>query len=105
VKAHWQAQFLNLTGVPAEKQSFWSNNDEELLNITQVENKLLAEQGLHPRIFHKDYEESLQETGYIRLARYKKSPHHHPVKDGQINTAIQQKKIDLAGRLLRAEGF
>jgi hypothetical protein len=100
-----QSQFLNLTGVPAEKQSFWSNNDEELLNITQVENKLLAEQGLHPRIFHKDYEESLQETGYIRLARYKKSPHRDPVKDGQINTAIQQKKFDLAGRLLRAEGF
>jgi hypothetical protein len=100
-----QSQFLNLTGVAPEKQGFWSNNDEELLNITQVENKLLAEQGLHPRIFHKDYEESLQETATVRLLRYQKSGHVDQVKFGQINTAIQQKKFDLAGRLLRAEGF
>jgi hypothetical protein len=100
-----QSQFLNLTGVTPEKQGFWSNNDEELLNITQVENKLLAEQGLHPRIFHKDYEESLQETATVRLLRYQKSPHVDQVKFGQINTAIQQKKFALAGRLLREEGF
>jgi hypothetical protein len=100
-----ESRFLNLTGVAPEKQGFWSNNDEELLNITQVENKLLTEQGLHPRTFHKDYEESLQETGYVRLARYQKSGHVDQVKFGQINTAIQQKKFDLAGRLLRAEGF
>ena len=100
-----ESRFLNLTGVAPEKQGFWSNTDEELVNITQVENKLLAEQGLHPRIFHKDYEESLQETGYVRLARYQKSPQYNAVKFGQISTAIQQKKFDLAGRLLRAEGF
>ncbi|HET9183996.1 MAG TPA: hypothetical protein VFP59_17850 [Candidatus Angelobacter sp.] len=100
-----QSQFLNLTGVSAEKQGFWSNNDEELLNITQVENKLLPEQGLHPRIFHKDYEESLQETATVRLLRYRKSPTHDASKSGPIYTAIQQKRFDLAGRLLRAEGF
>ena len=100
-----ESRLLNLTGVAPEKQGFWSGNDEELLNITQVENKLLKEQGLHPRTFHKDYEESLQETGYVRLARYQKSLPFDPVKFGQIRTAIQQKKFDLAGQLLRAEGF
>lgn len=100
-----ESRFLNLTGVAPEKQGFWSNTDEELVNITQVENKLLTEQGLHPRIFHKDYEESLQETGYVRLAQYQKSPHVDHVKFAQIQTAIQQKKFNLAGRLLRAEGF
>ncbi|HEX3094385.1 MAG TPA: hypothetical protein VHW72_17245 [Candidatus Angelobacter sp.] len=100
-----ESRFLNLTGVAPEKQGFWSNTDEELVNITQVENKLLTEQGLHPRTFHKDYEESLQETGYVRLARYRKSPKYDAVKFGQIYNAIHGKQFNVAAELLRAEGF
>jgi len=99
------AHLLNLAGVTPEKQGFWSSSGEELVNITQVENKLLAEQGLHPRIFHKDYEESLLETAYLRAARYRKSAKYDAGKFGEIQTAIQNKDFNKTGRLLRLEGF
>src|SRR6266700_1733560 len=98
--------FFKLKGISEEKQGFWSNNEEELVNITEVENRLLEEQGLNPRIFHKDYEESLQETGLVRLNRYqKRSKTYDQDKHAEIYEAIQKKNFNLAGQLLRAEGF
>ncbi len=83
----------------------WTHTDEELINITQVENRLLTEKGLEPRTFHKDYLESLEQLAYLRVNKYQKSPKHDGVKSAQIYRAIQGKKFNLAGRLLTAEGF
>lgn len=62
--------FFEEVGIPEEIKGHWTTDEEELVNITQVENKLLKEKGLKPRIFHKDYEESIQENLNIRLEKF-----------------------------------
>jgi len=98
-------EFLKLEGINPEAWVLWTHTDEELINITQVENRLLTEKGLEPRTFHKDYLESLEQLAYLRVNKYQKSPKHDGVKSAQIYRAIQGKKFNLAGRLLTAEGF
>ena len=98
--------FFELTGIHPEKQGYWSGNEEELVNITEVENRLLPEKGLNPRIFHTGYEESLQETGLLRLKRYHDaSKTFDNEKYSDIYELIKGKKLDLADQLLNDEGF
>jgi hypothetical protein len=100
-----ERHFLNLTGVPTELHDLWSLTDEELVNITQVENKLLVEQGLDPRVYHKDYEESVGELIYVRLKRYEQSASPDPTTLREIQQAFQAKDMNEAVRLLHQEGF
>jgi len=97
--------FLKLTKVPTELHNLWSLTDEELVNITQVENKLLVEQGLDPRIYHKDYGESVEELIYVRLQKYEQSAGHNPATLKEIQQAFQAKDLDKAVRLLHQGGF
>jgi hypothetical protein len=99
------SDFLKLTGVHPELYGLWSVTDEELLNITQVENKLLVEHGLAPRKYHKDYGETVEFLINLRLEKYQRDPGYDPTKFGEMQQAILAKDFEEAGRLLRAEGF
>jgi hypothetical protein len=98
-------EFLKLTGVDQELWGLWSATDEELLNITQVENKLLVEHGLEPRKFHKDYGETVEFLTNLRLEKYGSDASHDPTKLKEMQQALAAKDFEEAGRLLQEEGF
>src|SRR5262249_55086894 len=80
--------FLKLAGVDPELYGLWSVTDEELLNITQVENKLLPEHGLAPRKYHKDYGETVEFLTNLRLEKYQRDPGYDPTKFGEMQQAV-----------------
>lgn len=97
--------FFEEVGIPEEIKGHWTTDEEELVNITQVENKLLKEKGLKPRIFHKDYEESIQENLNIRLEKFQKSGFMDKMAFPEILEMISQKKFNQADKLLTEKGF
>jgi len=100
-----RGNFLKAAGYDEEKSSLWTNSDEELVNITQVENKLLKEQGLHPRKYHKDYQDTLQEKCMIRLVRYNKGAHCNAKIVQNIYKEIDAHNLVKADLLLREQGY
>jgi len=99
-----QTNLMKLTGIGDGQQQLWSLTDEEYVNITQVESKLLKEQGLNGRLFHKDYAESLEVQAFLRLEAYQQTgaDEEHVKK---ILQAIQTKDFAQADQLLQMVRF
>jgi len=96
---------LTRTAVHADQIGQWSNDDEELVNIRQVENKLLVEKGLDPRDFHKDYHGAIEEALNVRGLHYRNFAGHNPAVFLAWQTAMGQRNFVQANTVLAAVGY
>ena len=98
-------KLLSHVGVDPDEHNQWSNTDEELVNIRQVENKLLEEKDLDPRDFHKDYDGAVEEALTVRGLKYNSFAGHNPATLLAWHTAMAQKNFAQADLLLSQEGY
>ncbi len=91
--------------VDPDEHGQWSGTDEELVNIRQVENKLLVEKGLNPRDFHKDYDEAVIERLNVRGFKYHNLVGHNPLVLTAWQNAMQQNNYALADTVLKQVGY
>ncbi|MDB5674274.1 MAG: hypothetical protein JWM65_1256 [Sphingomonas bacterium] len=94
-----------LTGIPQDERGQWSDNDEELVNIRQVENKLLVEKSLDPRDFHKDYHGAIEEALTVRGLKYHNFAGHSPGVFTAWQTAMGQRNFPQADTVLTQVGY
>lgn len=105
VDSAFTPKLLSHVGVDPDEHGQWSNTDEELVNIRQVENKLLLEKDLAPRDFHKDYDEAIVERLNVRGEKYYKSLGCDPLVFNAWQDAIAKHKYVLADTLLKNVGY
>lgn len=98
-------ELLTRTAVHADERGQWSNDDEELVNIRQVENKLLLEKGLDPRDFHKDYQGAIEEALTVRGVKYQNFAGHDPAVLLAWQAAMGQRNFAQANLVLTQAGY
>jgi hypothetical protein len=96
---------LTRAAVHPDEIGQWSNDDEELVNIRQVENKLLVEQGLDARDFHKDYHDATEEALNVRGLKYHHFAGHVPGVFTAWQTAMGQRNFAQANLVLTQVGY
>ncbi|MEG3145808.1 hypothetical protein U1839_14195 [Sphingomonas sp. RT2P30] len=105
IDSAFSPKLLTHVGVDPEEHQQWSNTDEELVNIRQVENKLLVEKDLAPRDFHKDYDEAIIERLYVRCDEYRNGIGYNPAIYKKLQTAMANKNYAQANETLTRQGY